>query len=332
MILDASKPESINQAALVIQRGGLVGMPTETVYGLAASVFNDQALQKIYDVKKRDIRDPLIVHLSSADQVEQVAEVAKRDLFDRLAKAFWPGPLTLVLPKKANVSNLVTSNLPTIAVRVPNHSVARALLDKVGPLAAPSANRFQSLSPTTAKAVADELGEQVEIILDAGPCKVGVESTIVSLVDTPRVLRLGGIPVEALEAVLGKPLEVVLPEERETLIQAPGMMSFHYAPKKPLHVFEPHALRVHIDLDPAEVKSWGLLCFSPKSAEPFKAVGFQEVAVLSGAGDLEEAARNFFSTLRRLDQGGCSKIAALKMPETGLGRAINDRLQKAQHG
>ncbi len=332
MILDAARPDSIEKAAQIIKQGGVVGMPTETVYGLACDALNENAVRKVFEIKGRDTRDPLIVHVASSKDVTSIAEIDDPVTFKILSERFWPGPLTLVLRKKSIISNVVTANRATVAVRIPSHPTARALLRKTGPLAAPSANRFQGLSPTTAKAVRDELGDKVPIILDAGPCTVGVESTILLLHGGVKLLRPGGIPVEELEEILGRKIEMVAVAKFEKDIQAPGMMSFHYAPKKPLHVFRPHALRVHIDLDPSSVKDWALLCFSKEEALPFHDAGFKETVVLSAKGNLEEASRKFFTSLRRLDQGPCKKIAALLLPDQGLGRALNDRLQKAQHG
>ncbi|MEM1059284.1 MAG: L-threonylcarbamoyladenylate synthase [Verrucomicrobiota bacterium] len=306
----------IPAAAATLRRGGLVAMPTETVYGLAGDALNPSALARIFEVKQRPAFDPLICH--AADTAGAEALVSDFPAAARaLAEAFWPGPLTLVLPKRARVPDLATSGHPTVAVRVPAHRLARALLREFGgPLAAPSANLFGRLSPTTADAVRRELGGKVDVILDGGPCEVGVESTIIGFgPDGPRLLRAGGVPLEEIEAVAGPVAPAPGPTARP---EAPGMLASHYAPRTPL--------RLENDGAPAEHgPDIGWLLFGPTgSFTPDHALN------LSPAGDLREAAARLFQALRELDEDPAVRlICARPVPERGLGRAINDRLRRA---
>lgn len=306
-------PEAIARAAEVLRRGGLVAFPTETVYGLGASALDPAAAARIFSAKGRPRFDPLICHLERAEALETLAAEVP-PLARRLAARFWPGPLTLVLLKHPSVPDLVTAAEPTVALRVPAHPAASALLRAFGgPVAAPSANRFGQVSPSTAAHVAEQLPE-VELVLDGGPCPVGVESTIASVLpgEPVRLLRPGGVPLEALEAEVG-PVEI--PPPRAHPRASPGRLARHYAPRTPLALDgspRPPAERV------------GRLAFAV--APP----GYAAVEVLSPAGELEEAARNLFSALRRLDARGLDLIEAEAVPETGLGRAIMDRLRRAE--
>jgi L-threonylcarbamoyladenylate synthase len=302
------RESAIDEAVAALAAGRLVVFPTETVYGLGADATSDAAVARVYDVKGRPTFNPLIAHvpdLAAAERLVVVSASARR-----LARAFWPGPLTLVLPRRADcpVSLLASAGLDTLAVRVPDHPLALALLRAAGrPLVAPSANPSGRLSPTTADAVRDALGTDVALVLDGGPCRVGVESTVVDLSgERPTLLRPGGVPSEAIEALLG-PLAV----PGGGPIRAPGQLESHYAPSLPLRLGATSAR-------PGEA----LLGFGP-DAPPETALN------LSPSGDLAEAAANLFAFLRRLDRPGPSAIAVMPIPERGLGRAINDRLRRA---
>lgn len=320
---------AIAEAARLLKAGQLVAMPTETVYGLAADAFNAQACAAVFEVKQRPAFDPLIVHLLDVSWLPQVGLRGHLDkdggtsgqaLVALLGGKFWPGPLTLVLPKAVGIPDIVCAGLPTVAVRVPSHPVARALLEAAGtPLAAPSANLFGCLSPTTAAHVDEQLGDSIPLILDGGACEVGVESTIVDLSgEVPRLLRAGGISKEDLEAVLGHTLEVG-PSVLEKPL-APGQLASHYAPLTPLKVFAKGQVPT-----PKDVHA-GLLCLqgSPLGS------AFAVVEVLSQNGDLREAAANLFAALHRLDEADLDVIYVEAVPETGLGRAVMDRLRKAE--
>lgn len=302
------KPDTagIATAVAILQAGGLVSFPTETVYGLGADARNDIAVAQIYDAKGRPSFNPLIVHVASLEAAMEYCDfnVVARQLAD----AFWPGALTLVLPLKigAGVSKLVTAGLDTVAVRVPDHPVARDLLAAFGgPVAAPSANMSGRISPTTAAHVTAGLEGRIDAVVDGGACTVGVESTIVSCVGAPALLRAGGIPVEALEACLGQPLLRSADPQTPT---APGQLASHYAPQGKVRLNAPYT-------NAGEV----LLGFGRVDA-PLN---------LSPAGDLTEAAANLFACLHQLDAMNATAIAVSPIPDHGMGRAINDRLRRA---
>jgi L-threonylcarbamoyladenylate synthase len=309
---------AIAEAAAILRAGGLVGMPTETVYGLAADAFNAAACARVFEVKARPAFDPLIVHIADASELIRVAAAGPKAAA-LLAARFWPGPLTLVLPKAAALPSIVTSGLDTVAVRVPAHPVALELLQAVGvPLAAPSANRFGQLSPTRAQHVQLALGADVPLVLDGGPCAVGVESTIVDFSGPePVLLRPGGIPRELLEEVLGVKL-VSAPTALERPL-APGQLASHYAPRTPLRRLTapaaPNSGRPDV----------GLLAFRAAPERHHYAA----VEVLSATGNLAEAAARLFDCLHRLDGQRLEAIDAEPVPAMGLGLAINDRLMKA---
>ncbi len=305
----------------LLREGQVIGLPTETVYGLAADGLNSVALARIFEVKQRPLFDPLILHLPDAagawNLASSVPETARL-----LAEKFWPGPLTLVLPKREIVPDLATSGLPHVALRVPSHPVAQEVLRTFGgPLAAPSANRFGRISPTDADAVRAELGRAVPLILDGGPCAVGLESTVLDLSGpAPVLLRAGGISVEELESIIGPIARSRAVEENPA---APGQLKHHYAPRKPLTLAQ--AL-TDIPADPAS----GWLAFGGQKSES-SFIGVMEN--LSPAGDLREAAANFFRALRRLDDDPrVARIYALPLPSHGLGLAMNERLERAAHG
>jgi L-threonylcarbamoyladenylate synthase len=319
--------DELARAADILRQGGLVAFPTETVYGLGASALDVDALARVFEVKGRPLFDPLIVHVPGIDDVGPL--VARfPEIAQRLAARFWPGPLTLVLPKSILVPDLATAGCPTVAVRVPDHPIALELLRLAGvPLAAPSANLFGRISPTTAAHVREQLGEAIDLILDGGPCRVGVESTVLQITDSrPILLRPGGTPLEEIEALIGH-VEVPLPgkaaPEKSGLL-SPGTLPQHYAPRTPLVVSRERAPEA-CSGSSARV---GLLAFTP----PADGARFQAVEVLSNSGNLREATSRFFAALRRLDAAGLDLIVAETFPEEGLGRALNDRLRRAEHG
>ena len=309
---------AIRQAAEIIRRGGIVAFPTETVYGLGADAFSPLAVARIFEVKKRPYFDPLIVHVANPADVEKlVIEVSSSA--KKLTDRFWPGPLTVVLSKREEVPDIVTAGLPTVALRMPKHPMALSLIELAGcPIAAPSANLFGYLSPTTAEAVREQLDDQIDFILDGGPCEVGVESTIVSFLERrPRLLRPGGVALEEIESIIG-PVEVRPIEEGSP--SAPGMLPRHYAPRTPMILNWSDK-----NLDSYKSKKIGLLAFR----KPDKSLRFDHIEVLSKKGDLREAAANLFAAMRRLDALNFDLILAETVPEVGLGRAIMDRLRRA---
>ncbi|QYZ68975.1 L-threonylcarbamoyladenylate synthase [Neotabrizicola shimadae] len=300
----------VQRAAGLLQAGGLVALPTETVYGLAGDARSDLAVARIFEAKGRPRFNPLIVHVPDVAAAEAVAVLDDRAR--RLAAAFWPGPLTMVLPVRAEagLSALVTAGLGSVAVRVPAHPLAQALLRALGgPLAAPSANPSGKVSPTTAAHVVEGLSGRIAAVLDGGPCAVGVESTILGLTGAAVLLRPGGVPVEALEAVLG---ESVALRDEAAAVTAPGQLASHYAPEARVRL-EARTAR------PGEV--W--VGFGPDCAGA--------ALTLSPSGDLVEAAARLFAVLREADRlaGPGGAIAFAPVPEAGLGRAINDRLGRA---
>lgn len=305
-------PADLDRAAALLRAGELVAFPTETVYGLGADATNDAAVAAIFEAKARPRFNPLIVHVIDEAAARRLARFDERAAM--LAQRFWPGPLSLVLPRLPNcpVSLLASAGLDSLALRVPAHPLPRALIRAVGrPVAAPSANRSGRVSPTTAEHVLDELDGRIAAVLDGGACRVGVESTVVELTGPrPRLLRPGGLAAEAIEAVLG-PLERAGPGEAAP--RSPGMLESHYAPSLPLR------------LDAKEVgPQEALLAFGRRPPR-----GAKEVCFLSRKGDLVEAAANLFAALRTLDRPEFSAIAVMPIPEHGLGLAINDRLRRA---
>ena len=314
-IVSAAQEGAIEEAARILRSGGLVAFPTETVYGLGADACNPEAVARIFEVKRRPFFDPIILHVADADSVSAYGTLPQGKASDLMAR-FWPGPLTLVIPKKPVVPDIVTSGLDTVAIRVPSHPSALALLRAADrAIAAPSANLFGHVSPTQAQHVADQLADSVDLILDGGPCEVGIESTIVSLVtDPPRILRTGGTVIEDIEALLGS-MDVAGSSEKP---EAPGQLPRHYSTRTPLFLVG----EIPPELPPGP--RTGLLSFtSPASASQYAAV-----EVLSQSGDLREAAANLFAALRRLDTLGLDRIVARPCPERGLGAAIMDRLRR----
>jgi L-threonylcarbamoyladenylate synthase len=303
-----SDASAIAEAARGLAAGGLVAFPTETVYGLGADATNGEAVARLYAAKGRPQFNPLIAHVYDLAAAKRLAVFDARA--EQLAAAFWPGPLTLVLPKSAacDVSDLALAGLDTIALRMPAHPVARELLKAFGkPVVAPSANKSGHVSPTNAAHVLADLRGRIDLIIDDGPCEVGVESTIVSLDGAPTLLRPGGLPREEIERVLGRPLTDTPVSEMPT---APGMLASHYAPKA----------QVRLNAETARAGET-LLAFGPGAPA--------DTPNLSPRGDLVEAAANLFSYLRALDRDGAKVIAVMPVPGEGLGEAINDRLRRA---
>jgi L-threonylcarbamoyladenylate synthase len=304
--------DAIAAAAAALRAGRLVAFPTETVYGLGADATNDAAVAAIFAAKRRPRFNPLIVHVSNTEAAAALAAFDDRTL--RLAHRFWPGPLTIVLPRRPDcpVSLLCSAGLDTLAVRVPASAVAAELLRAAGcPVAAPSANPSGRLSPTTAGHVVEALGAEVDMVLDGGPCAVGVESTVVDLCGPqPLLLRAGGVTREALEAEVG-PLAVVAAGAYRP--RSPGQLSSHYAPERPV--------RLNVR---GVARDEALLAFGPHPL-----AGAAAIRNLSESGDLVEAAARLFAALRELDRPGVRAIAVMPIPDHGLGAAINDRLRRA---
>ena len=315
----AASDATIALAATCLRDGGLVAFPTETVYGLGADATNAAAIANLYAAKGRPAFNPLIAHVAGLAEARLIGQFDATA--ERLANAFWPGPLTLVLPKAAacRVADLATAGLDTVAIRVPAHPTAQALLRAVGgPVVAPSANISGHVSPTAAAHVHTDLEGRIDLIVDGGPVDVGVESTIVGCFGTPTLLRPGGVPSEAIEAVLGAPLTrpMAAPAAGDSQPLAPGMLASHYAP------------RASVRLDATSVATGeALLGFGPDTLPG--AAHAIAVMNLSARGDLAEAATHLFGYLRVLDTKAARTIAVMPIPHDGLGEAINDRLRRA---
>lgn len=326
----SSTGSNVEKAGLLLKKGQLVAIPTETVYGLAANALDAQAVASIFAAKNRPTFDPLIVHVKSLEAVTKYVTHIP-DEARQLAEAFWPGPLTLLLPKKPNIPDLVTSGLPTVAIRVPRHPLTLELLQALDfPLAAPSANPFGYISPTTAQHVEQQLGDKISYILDGGECRIGIESTIVSFNQkTPKVLRLGGLRLEDIEEIIGK-IETALHSSSDPL--APGMLNRHYSPRKPLILCEKEELlgkRVEPQTGYLFFKKPKNLdlhenCFFLSEVDGFLPENRQKTSTI-----FLEAAQNLFGYMRKLDASPVEEIRAEILPEIDLGRAINDRLRRA---
>jgi L-threonylcarbamoyladenylate synthase len=338
MIVDGLSKKNMAKAVELIKAGEVVAFPTETVYGLGADAMNPKAVEKIFRIKQRPFADPLIVHVADLRDIERVALPLSNKIQAmaiKLMDKFWPGPLTLIFQKKTQLSDMVTGSLSTVGLRMPNHLIARALIKNANtPIAAPSANRFQSLSPTTAEAVERELGADIPVILDGGPCKVGLESTVLALIDGPMILRPGGVSQEDLEYILGVKVPFHKRGQSAGFLPSPGMLDHHYAPRKPLKFFSRSEMEKFAKkkANSQKIANGALLCFSKSDQKLFAKSGFFEVAVLSERGNLPEAARELFNLLRKLDEGKASSIFALDCPDEQLGVALNDRLKRADHG
>ena len=306
----------IDEAVQLLGDGGVVGLPTETVYGLGANAMDSNAVAKLYKAKNRPSFDPLIVHVASIKQAHEVAEL--NEAAEALLRRFSPGPLTLVVPKKNTVPDLVTSGHPTVAIRIPDHPMTLEVIRKSGLcIAAPSANPFGYTSPTTAAHVQEQLGRKIDAVLDGGPCGVGLESTIVDMCQLPKVLRLGGLALEELESVLGA-LEV---QTSSSNPNAPGMLSAHYNPGARVRLFSNKKEMID-SYDAVNNSKIGVLIMG-------KGLEGSAVFNLSRYENDVEAASRLFTGLRALSAMGCAEIWAHHLPEKGLGRAINDRLKRA---
>ena len=334
--MTCSRGTDVALAARILRDGGLVAFATETVYGLGGNALDPAAIARIYEAKQRPAFDPVIAHIPELSWLDQLVRECP-PAAQQLADAFWPGPLTLVLPKQPAVPDLLTSGLPNVAVRIPAHPLARELITAAGvPVGAPSANSFGRISPTTAAHVMEQLGDRIDYVLDGGPCSVGLESTVVGFARSPRnagemmpvLLRPGGVPLEAIEDVVG-PVQrlpsgdgdssVSVPAETAQL--APGMLPRHYAPETRLQVID--SLEQLPPLRPGE--RTGLLILRAPGELP----EFTLVEELSPTGDLGQAAAGFFAALRRLDAARLDRILAVRLPPGGLGLAMNDRLRRA---
>ncbi len=312
--------QQIEKGASIISNGGVVAFPTETVYGLGADAFLPEAVARLFEIKGRPLYNPLIVHISDYDQLYQVAATVPEEAL-RLTQKYWPGPLTIVLPKRKEIPDIVTGGEKTVAIRMPSNPIALDLIRKSGtPIAAPSANAFSCTSPTTALHVKEQLGNQCDLIIDGGACRIGVESTVVSFVSSrPIVLRPGGISFEDIQRAVSD-LQQTDSSKKENA-QSPGMLPNHYAPKTPISAFTeiPKCYEDKTDV--------GILLFQP-SEQSFAGT----VEVLSRLGNENEAAANFYAAIRRLDALKLKEIVAQFAPPRGVGLAINNRLSKAVKG
>ena len=307
------KPTNINlnKAKIAIEKGDVIAVPTETVYGLAANAYNTKAVEKIFSLKKRPSNNPLIIHCKNIEQIKKEAVINKN--FAKLVKKFSPGPLTYVLKKKksSKISKLANKGLSTIAVRIPSEKNIIKLLNILEcPLAAPSANRSKSLSPTTAKHVLEEFGNSIKMIIDGGACKIGIESTVIDLTTKPKILREGGLCSEAIE----KFLKIKLSENKNKFIKSPGQISLHYSPGIPIYMNREKA-----------TKDGALIIFGNKNCN------HNNTYNLTNKKNLKEAAKNFFNTLRIIKNKKFKSISVNKIPNKDLGKAINERLRRAAH-
>jgi L-threonylcarbamoyladenylate synthase len=308
--------DQIRQAAEAIRHGEIVAFPTETVYCLGADLYNKSAVAKVFEAKKRPKFDPLIVHISDSEQigplVETVPQKAKA-LMDR----FWPGGLTIVLPKKDTYHDIVTAGMIGVSVRLPSNETARELIRLAGtPVAVAAANTFGNVSPTTSQHVREDLGDSVQIILDDGPCTIGIETTIISFLEgEPVKLRPGAVPLDEIEKVIGPVRRSITPGLASFF---PGVSDHHYT-RRNVMIFVDQVEQLPLDMD------IGLLSFKPIEDKG----NYSAIEVLSQNGDLQEAGRNLFSALRRLDAAEIDLIVAQRVPDEGIGIAINDRLARA---
>lgn len=312
--------KSIKKAQKALEKDEIISIPTETVYGLAGNAYSEEALKAIFLLKKRPFYNPLIVHIKSAEFIENVATDVP-DLAIKLAKEFWPGPLTLVLKKQKHIPKLVTAGKDTVAIRMPNHPVTLALLEMLEfPLAAPSANPFGSISPTSSKHVFNYFGDKLKVILEGGKCLNGIESTIIGFENNQPILyRHGSISVEEIELCIGK--VIIKANNENSKPDAPGMLSRHYAPSTDTYLTN----NVIDLLKSFKGKNVGLLLFKNKILTK-KSLTYE---VLSRKGDLKEAAKNLYAALHRLDSKKLDIIIAERFPNEGLGKTINDRLERA---
>ncbi|MDP4600583.1 MAG: L-threonylcarbamoyladenylate synthase [Polaribacter sp.] len=311
--------KDIQKAITILTNERLVAIPTETVYGLAGNIFSEKAVKKIFSTKKRPHFNPLIVHIASIDALKNVVSYVPKKA-QILAETFWPGSLTLVLKKNSNIPDLITAGKNTVAVRVPNHPLTLELLKQLPfPLAAPSANPFNSISPTKPEHVTHYFDKEIELILDGGPCKNGIESTIIGFEnEEPILYRLGALSIETIEKVIGK---IHIKNNKAENPEAPGMLLKHYAPKTSTVLTSD----VENEIKKFEGKKIGILSFNSS----YKSETILHEIILSRVGNLEEAATNLYDALHKLDALQLDIIIAEKLPEIGLGVSVNDRLQRA---
>lgn len=315
--MPAEVGQNIAKAARILANGGLVAIPTETVYGLGANALNEQAVVKVFEAKNRPSFDPLITHIAEKEELNALVSNIPATA-QKLIDKFWPGPLTLVLPKSTRISALVSSGLDTAAFRMPRHPLLHELLSRLEfPLVAPSANPFGYVSPTSARHVLDQLGDKIDYIIDGGPTKIGLESTIIEFnQETPTVLRLGGLSIEAIEEEIG---QVIINQISSSKPKAPGMLSSHYSPTKQVILGDiAELIEIHSDAKK------GVLSFS-KNYPNFSNF------VLSENGNLSEAATKLFTGLRWFESQDIDVILTELVPDEGLGKAINDRLKRASY-
>ncbi|MEM7336031.1 MAG: L-threonylcarbamoyladenylate synthase [Chloroflexota bacterium] len=328
------EPHLIAQATAVIQAGGLVAFPTETVYGLGADALNDTAVQKIFTAKQRPAYDPIIAHINHIDQLDQLA-INVPDSAALLAEKFWPGPLTFILPKAEHVPSRLTAGGPTVAVRCPSHPIARALIQAAQtPIGAPSANRFSHTSPTSAQHVWDDLNGRIELILDGGPAHIGVESTVLDLTQAvPTILRPGGITFEMLTAVLPhvRPHQPNPKKSQKEVQISPGLLERHYAPSTPLWLVTGHNQEIYQKIRQTVAnhpdKKFGLMIANEDLAELQTTAS--QIGIVGSLNDLEEVASQLFQTMRQLETHPLDFILARSYPTQGIGAAIQDRLRRA---
>jgi L-threonylcarbamoyladenylate synthase len=317
---------NLDTCAELLRQGEVVGVPTETVYGLAGNALATDCVRKIFSVKGRPLIDPLIVHFPTVEAA--AVHIELNDAVKKLADKFWPGPLTLVVRKQATIPDIVTAGLPSVAIRVPRHPVLRQLLERLDfPLAAPSANPFGYVSPTLAEHVQHTLGERIPAVLDGGPCTFGLESTIVDLRDPtqPAILRYGPITQEQLSEALGIEVQDRSVGKGDATAQtAPGQLTQHYSPKAKVRLIEHGSAEASVDTL-TSTPDTALLC----NAKPLRSEIPEHIYWLSETGELNEVAHNLFELIQRLDQQGYSQLQIELSPETGIGKAINDRLRRA---
>lgn len=311
--------KNINKAVDILNNEDVVAIPTETVYGLAGNIYSEKAIRKIFDVKQRPLFNPLIVHLHTIKQLEEIVSHVPPKA-QMLGNAFWPGSLTLVLKKKANIPDVITAGKDTVAVRIPNHPVTLELLKKLSfPLAAPSANPFNRISPTNALHVEYYFKNSIQMVLDGGECQNGLESTIIGFEkNEPILYRLGAIAIEDIENVVGK---ITVKNKEEKAPNAPGMLAKHYAPKTKTYLVD----NLEEFLERHTNKAIGVIVLS----ENLNAENIKHIEILSRSGDLKEAASKLYSALHRLDGLNLNMIVAQRFPNFGLGKSINDRLERA---
>ncbi|MFD2552422.1 L-threonylcarbamoyladenylate synthase [Bizionia sediminis] len=311
--------KNISEAVTILKSNDVVAIPTETVYGLAGNIYSQKAIKKIFEVKQRPFFNPLIVHVHSMAQVDELVSEFPPEA-KKLATTFWPGSLTLILPKKDTVPDIITAGKNSVAIRMPNHPTTLSLLKALNtPLAAPSANPFNRISPTTAQHVKEYFNNCIPLVLDGGPCKNGIESTIIGFENnTAVVYRFGAISIEDIEAVIGK---VQIKTTSKTTPNAPGMLAKHYAPKTKTYLS--NNLEDFIQSHPN--KRIGVICFK----NPLSNQHVAHTEVLSATGNLKEAAAKLYQTLHKLDTLNLDIIVAERLPDVGLGKSVNDRLERA---